>query len=95
MDMELLTEWSERHEGEHLQFKRIAEKDRLHSRPDLCGMLLLAKICPGDTDLITSAEHDQVWFGVDQDAEMTEEQFVYLLRCGIIWDSDGGFFKFI
>jgi len=84
MDSDLLVEWAEKYEEEHLKFDRIPEADRRHTRPDLCGMLLLAELTSAKGDIVTGGEHDEIWFAWSPyKDEVTEEQFVYLARCGI------------
>ena len=67
-------------------------ENKLSTRPDLCGFLYLEKLCPGhDEDLIAAAEHDQVYLSIDCDElekVATEEDVLYLCRCGIFYDDD-------
>jgi hypothetical protein len=90
---EEIYELFEKHNEEHLNFEAIPESDRRHSRRDLCGMLLLAERIPihGHTDIVTSASHDQIWFAgpkYGEDWPLDEADVIYLLRCGICWDSE-------
>lgn len=77
----------EKHQGEHLEFERIPLGERAHRRPDLCGMLYLDARFGGAGDAVTHAEHDQIWFAFPTD-ELTEADVIYLLRCGILFDSE-------
>jgi hypothetical protein len=91
-----LAELFEKHSDDnHCQFDLIPVAERRHERPDLCGILLLAERFPvkNDRDMICSAEHDQIWFDTELDDyeapwPLTEDDVVYLLRCGLWWDSD-------
>lgn len=95
MSADEITELFDKHRDEYLKFGRIDPKDRRHSRPDLCGMLLLAERNPvgevKDEDIIGCAEHDEVYFHGTPDS-MTEDDVVYLTRCGLRWDRSTGSF---
>ena len=75
---------------EYLKFERI--KDPPSKRPDLCAFILLDKLFPPDknTDIIAGAAHDEIYLDVDSEQveKLTEEQIIYLLRCGVNYDSD-------
>ncbi len=72
------------------KFKDIAEP--LHLRPDLCAFLLLDKLLPNPgRDMVSGAEHDQIFLDADLDklAEVaTEEDILTLCRCGVFYDDD-------
>ena len=75
--------------GEFLKFERIV--DPPSQRPDLCAFLLLDKLLPGKRDIVSYAEHDQIWLDVDIDAlaeVASKDDVVYLLRCGVWYDDD-------
>ena len=79
------------HSDEFLKFNRIPEAERRHARRDLCGMLLLAERMPGTRDIVQGADHDQIWFDCkrekyDSPWPLTEEDAIYLMRCGFFWD---------
>ncbi len=62
-------------------------------RMDLHGMLLLDKLDPTNSirDMITSAEHDEIWLSADPKVVMeniTQEQVQELVQCGIMYDED-------
>lgn len=66
--------------------------DKLSNRPDLCAMLLLDKLLPGNCDIICSAEHDIIYFDIDTDLlgeVATTLDVLNLARCGVMCDSDG------
>lgn len=78
----------ERHNSEHLKFDRVQNK--LSQRPDLHAFLLLDQLVPGDSDIIGSASHDEIWLSVaweDVAKVATEEQWIDLIRCGVRYDS--------
>jgi hypothetical protein len=98
--MSKITEWFNNHtttddnihdgiDDEFLMFERI-QNPPSHRR-DLCAFLLLDKLVPGLLTIVSCAEHDQIWLGVnDDDLEevATEDDIVYLLRCGVWHDDD-------
>lgn len=76
-------------DDEFLKFDRVT--DRLSNRPDLHAFLLLERLCPGAGDMVSAAEHDQIWLDVDKDkfvTTVTESDVITLSRCGILWDND-------
>ena len=85
----------ELHKDEFFKFARI--ENPLHVRPDICAMLYMHNLFGGNGDILAHAEKDEVWFDVAQsDVErLTEEQVIYLHRCGIRYDSDGGLCSFV
>lgn len=91
---------SKRADREYLEFGRIPEAERLHRRPDLCALLLLDSLDTRsllDRDIISAAEHDEIWFDVDEKrvAEViTMAQILTLIRCGVRFTADDGFAKF-
>jgi hypothetical protein len=84
---------------EFLRFERV--KNKRSNRPDLHAFLLLDELQPSakSRDIVSAAEHDQIWLGIDTGklAEViTSEQVLELIRCGVIIDEhdDGGLFMF-
>lgn len=85
-----LEETFETFEDEYLMFKRVENK--LHNRRDLCAFLLLDKLVPGKRNMVSCAEHDEIFFGIDCDklAEIaTEDDILTLVRCGVWFNEDG------
>lgn len=83
---------------EFLKFENV--KSPLHNRPDIHGMLLLSQLDPENTrDMVSAAEHDQIWFDADPDlifSKATDEQLLDLLRSGINYDDTyTGFYSFV
>lgn len=77
----------EKFEDEYGNFKLVA--DPLHARPDLCAFLLLDKLLPGNRDLISVAEHDEIFLDVDIEAlsrVASEQDILTLARCGVRLD---------
>jgi len=83
----------EKFSKEYLQFKNVTVTNKLHPRPDVCAFLLLDKLCPGEEDMVSSAEHDEIWLNVDCEklAEVaTEDGILMLVRCGVRYDEETG-----
>jgi hypothetical protein len=81
----------EKFDDEFLKFKHIPESDRLSNRPDLHAFLLLDRLCPGSDDMVSAAEHDEIWLDVDVGAlarVATEDNVLALVRCGVRYDDD-------
>lgn len=96
MKIEEVTSLFKKHYTEYLKFDRV--KSPKSRRPDLCAFLILDEICPGDRDIVSSAEHDEIWLGVsvhDVKDRITEDQIIDLIRCGVRLDDTGeGFSMF-
>ena len=79
----------EKHSDEFLVFGEVANKTS--RRADMHAFNLIEKLVPGDRDMISSAEHDEIWLSVDP-VELanvaTEDQIVELIRCGVRYDFD-------
>ena len=74
-------------DDEYLEFKKIVNTS--YQRPDLCAFLLLDKLVPGRRNIVSSAEHDEIWLDVepkDLAKVATEEDILYLVRCGVMYD---------
>jgi len=73
---------------EFLRFDRI--ENPLSKRPDLCGFLYLDKLFPRERDMISAAEHDEIWLDIDIEEiyKLSEEDIIYLTRCGIRFDRE-------
>lgn len=85
-----LTAWFEKHEDEHSKFDRIPEKDQLHPLRDICAMLYMHRKMGGvNYKGIGAAEHDEVFFAWDTIGDLTEDDVIYLIRCGVEYDGDG------
>ena len=83
----------DKHDGEFLHFERIPPDQRRHPRPDLCAMVYLHERFGGSGDAVSCARHDEIWLDWDATAcELTEEDVVYLRRCGVRFDCDNDSF---
>ena len=80
----------EKYDDDYLKFDRVEKK--FSQRPDLCAFILLDKLLPNAAlDMISAAEHDEIFLEVDCDklAEVaTEEDILMLTRCGVRYDDD-------
>ncbi len=96
-DLFLIKETFERYSdaGEFLKFNRIPESERLSGRPDLCAFIFLDKLFPSENgrDIICGAEHDKIYLDVSNrqllESDITDEQILYLVRCGVCMDDEG------
>lgn len=87
--MNLKKTFDKHNDEEFLKFDRV--KTKLSNRADIHAFLLLDKLVPGTTDMVSSAEHDEIWLNVELEeleAVATEEQVVELLRCGVRLDRE-------
>lgn len=79
----------EKFEDDFLAFEKI-ENPR-HERPDMCAFLLLHDLVPGFGDIVSCAEHDQIWLSVeieDLSKVATEDHIRILAACGVFYDGD-------
>lgn len=79
----------EKYEDEFLKFERIENKRSV--RPDLHAFMLLDEMCvDNDDDIVSAAEHDEIWLNASsEDIErLTEPQILELVRCGVMFDED-------
>lgn len=85
-----IEELFKKHEGEHNKFERI--ENQPSNRPDLCAFIYLDKILPVTTirDIVSCAEHDKIYlnFHLDEIKKFSEEDVLYLMRCGISFDCE-------
>ncbi len=83
---EIIGNWAEAHDSEHCKFDRIPKDKQVHWDSDICGLMyLFSKLEQGD-DTEFAASHDLICLPVPK--SLTEDDFVYLLRCGLHWDSE-------
>ena len=78
-------------EDDYVQFERIENPP--HPCPDVCAFLRLHELVPvkKGIDMLAGAEHDEVYLEVDpEDLEKvaTENDVLYLTRCGVRYDED-------
>lgn len=75
-------------DDEFIKFDRVPKKRS--QRPDIHAFLLLDELVPGATDMVSAAEHDEIYLEVDPEAlakVITKEQVIELQRCGVRYDS--------
>ncbi len=96
MDAKQIYTLMEANNDESHKFSRIPATERLHESEVLCGLLKLASLMKKPRTFEMSAEHDVVYLAdAKQLQNVTEADLVYLLRCGLNWDSSVDcFFKF-
>src|SRR5271169_1264220 len=76
---------------EGLKFGDIKHDSLPTLREDLYAFILLDKIMPEYDDIISSAEHDQIWLKVDMDRlskRITDDQIKELVACGVFYDDE-------
>lgn len=79
----------EKYNDEYIKFDGIESKR--NNRPDIHAFLLLDELIPGNMDMVSAAEHDEIYLNINCDALAriaTEEQILELVRCGVRYDSE-------
>jgi hypothetical protein len=72
---------------EYLKFNRI--ENPLSTRPDMHAFIMLDRIFPGTGDMVSSAEHDEIFLGIVPDGGvLTDDQICDLVRCGVRYDEE-------
>ena len=79
----------EKFNEEYRNFERI--ENPLFRTPKLCGLAAIEKLEGKEIEF--SAEHDVLCCG-SCERELTDEEVIYLVRCGIGWDSEFDCFYF-
>ena len=68
-------------------------------RRDLQAFNRINELVPGNTVMVSAAAHDQIWLGVDPDAlnaAASDDDLIFLMRCGVGYDSnEDGFYMFV
>lgn len=76
----------------------LAFKGDIDGPRDLAAFNLLHKLVPSNKDIIAASEHDEFWLSVEREAVAavaTEEDIIFLVRCGVMLDDfDTGFSMF-
>ncbi len=74
---------------EYLKFESIPQEERLHPSHVLCGYLKVASLMKKHEEFDIHAEHDVAYLcGSDDLLPLTDEDIIYLLRCGIGYYDD-------
>ncbi len=87
--MKKLEKLCKKYEDEFLEFDKVENK--LSNRPDLHAFLLLDKLFPSTNDMISAAEHDEIYLEIEPDKlsrKATEEQILELIRSGVMYDEE-------
>lgn len=88
---ERLEKLTEQIGGDYLKFERVENK--FSERPDIHALILLDKLQPRPgRDIISGAEHDIFYLGIDAEKLneiVTDDQLRDLIRCGVHYDRDG------
>lgn len=73
--------------GKHLDAHYLTGTSR--GQRDLQGFIRLNELAPNESDIVVDARYDAIWLSTDLDqlaANATEEDVIYLLGCGIVYD---------
>lgn len=75
-------------DDEFVKFDRVV--NRRSNRPDLHAFMLLDELFPGEKDIVSAAEHDMIYLGVDIEdvCKLTDHQILELVRCGVMLGRD-------
>ena len=77
----------EKHNDEMCKFERVENKRS--QRPDLHAFLLLDELQPNGKCIIGAVNHDIIYLSINiDDLQITEEQILELVRCGIMYEED-------
>ncbi len=92
MDRDELIELFDTHDNKYLDFEGIENPPS--SYRDLCGLLKLSQLLPSRKpgQIVTGAGHEAIYIRCDLDKlakVATEDDIIYLIRCGIRYDEDG------
>lgn len=77
-----------KYDNEFLEFDALENKR--HNRQDLCVFLILDELLPGNSNIVSGADHDIIWLGVNCEklSEVaTEDDILELRRCGVSYDN--------
>ena len=77
----------EKYDDEFLKFDRVQNK--LSQRADLHAFILLDSLFPNNHDIVSGAQHDEIWLDVSPEElakVATEDQIIELIRCGVRYD---------
>ena len=79
----------EKYNDDFLKFDLVQNK--LSNRPDLHAFLLLDSLQPKTIDMVSTAEHGQIWLDIDCDklsVIITDEQVKELSSCGVFYEAE-------
>jgi len=84
-----VAETFEKYSGEFLEFGRV--QNPYSGRPDLHAFIMLDRLVAGQSDIISSAEHDEIYLDVSPQAlevVATEHHILTLVRCGVRYSQE-------
>lgn len=91
---EIILAFEKHEENEYLKFDSIPAVLRKTKRPDLHAFMLLDRLVPGESDIVSAAEHDEFYMSVGveelEKSKITDEQVLELVRCGVRYASEYG-----
>lgn len=82
-----LSEMFDQFEDDYFRFEGVENK--LSNRPDLHAFILLNQLQPKDRDMVSAAEHDEIYLDIDVEElakVITLDQVRDLTRCGVRYD---------
>lgn len=88
MTLEELEALFEKHEDEY------KNSDLIPAPRDLAAMNKMQLLVPAKGDIVSAAEHDEYWLATDPEefaAVATEEDVIFLRRCGVLYEEGMGF----
>ena len=53
-----------------------------------CAFIYLHEKLGGKGDIVSAAEHDVIYLNFDNIEELTDEDVLYLTRCGVLYNTD-------
>ena len=86
-DMRNLKEFFDSNEDEFLKFDRV--ENPLSNRLDMHAFMLLDKLAPGTREMVSGAEHDEIYLSIELErlnGVATDSQLIDLIRCGVRYD---------
>jgi hypothetical protein len=87
--MKSIGDMFDKFEDDFLRFEFVENKK--HRRPDICAFIILNELVPSDTDIISAAEHDEIFLNVNLDdlvKVITEDQVHDLVCCGVRYSDE-------
>lgn len=74
---------------EYGMFVNIPEEERLAENDDICAMLFLYNHLKDKKKFNLSPAHEIIYLpGVDDLVKLTEEDIIYLIRCGVHYNNE-------
>ena len=95
--MNRIEELFEKYDNEALEFDRIESK--LSQKADIHAMILISSLGFSfrGGDIVKAARRDTIFLSTDHEAvlTMTDEVALQLVRCGVSYSTDEGFWMFV